>query len=78
MDYGSQLPLMIPGGAMYGHGVNPMHVYQQGMRPGRRSDVGEPSAALRSPLLDEFRANKARKWELRVRDFRNIGDFGLT
>ncbi len=53
---------------MYGHGMNPqaMHIYQQGVRPTRGPDSREPTMALRSPLLDEFRANKARKWELRV------------
>jgi pumilio RNA-binding family len=57
---------MLPGSAMYSHNPQAMHAYQQGMRPGRRNDGTEPSMALRSPLLDEFRANKARKWELRV------------
>ncbi|THH16351.1 hypothetical protein EW146_g4279 [Bondarzewia mesenterica] len=60
LDYGSQLPLMLPGGAMYA-GLSP-HMYQQGMHSGRRR---EGDTALRSPLLDEFRANKSRKWELR-------------
>ncbi|KDQ60804.1 hypothetical protein JAAARDRAFT_124317 [Jaapia argillacea MUCL 33604] len=41
-----------------------MHLYPQGNRPSRRGD-GESAVALRSPLLDEFRANKTRKWELR-------------
>ena len=58
LEYGTRLPLAVP----YGHG--PLHVYPQGMR-GRRRDV-DPSAALRSPLLDDFRSNKSRKWELRV------------
>ncbi|TFK76423.1 ARM repeat-containing protein [Pluteus cervinus] len=40
-----------------------MHMFAQGVRGGRR-DGGEQST-LRSALLDEFRANKARKWELR-------------
>ncbi|EIM90053.1 ARM repeat-containing protein [Stereum hirsutum FP-91666 SS1] len=38
-------------------------MYHQGVNPGRRKEHG--GVALRSPLLDEFRANKARKWELR-------------
>lgn len=70
MEYGSQLPVMLPGGTMYGHAaMNPpaMHMYPHGGRIGRRGDGGlDNHAALRSPLLDEFRANKARKWELRV------------
>ncbi|KAF8447946.1 armadillo-type protein [Boletus edulis BED1] len=41
-----------------------MPFYHQAMRPGRRHD-NDPTLALRSPLLDEFRANKSRKWELR-------------
>lgn len=57
LDYSGQLPLVLP----YGHG--PFPVYPQGMR-GRRREV-DPSAALRSPLLDDFRANKSRRWELR-------------
>ncbi|KAK2466901.1 hypothetical protein APHAL10511_001159 [Amanita phalloides] len=57
LEYGTQLPMMLP----YGHG--PLHMYPQGVRGGRRD--GDTSAALRSALLDEFRANKCRKWELR-------------
>jgi hypothetical protein len=63
LDYGSQLPIML--GGMYGPTGHQMHGYSQPMRHGRR-DGSEASMALRSPLLDEFRANKARKWELRV------------
>lgn len=58
LEYGAQLPMMLP----YGHGS--LHMYPQGIRGSRRD--GDPSAALRSALLDEFRANKSRKWELRV------------
>lgn len=66
LDYSAQLPVMLPGGTMYGPGVNQqaMHLYQQGMRGGRIDN--EPAATLRSQLLEDFRANKARKWELRV------------
>ena len=59
---------MIPSGALYGHaGLNAhgMPIYHQNARPGRRYD-NDATLALRSPLLDEFRANKSRKWELRV------------
>ncbi|KIJ69377.1 hypothetical protein HYDPIDRAFT_80004 [Hydnomerulius pinastri MD-312] len=42
-----------------------MPFYHQNVRPGRRHDNSEATLALRSPLLDEFRANKSRKWELR-------------
>jgi pumilio RNA-binding family len=65
LDYGSQIPMMLAGG-MYGHGgPQAMLGYSQAMRPGRR-DSSETGIALRSPLLDEFRANKTRKWDLRV------------
>ncbi|KAH9951939.1 ARM repeat-containing protein [Amylocystis lapponica] len=68
MDYGSQLSLMVPGGTIYGHaGMNPptMHMYQQGGRGRRGDDRGDNHGAIRSPVLDDFRANKTRKWELR-------------
>ncbi|KAI9571535.1 ARM repeat-containing protein [Boletus coccyginus] len=58
---------MLPGGALYGHaGLNAHGIpfYHQSVRPGRRHD-NDATLALRSPLLDEFRANKSRKWELR-------------
>lgn len=58
LEYGTQLPMMLP----YGH--SPLHMYPQGIRNGRRD--GDPSTTLRSALLDDFRANKSRKWELRV------------
>jgi hypothetical protein len=60
MDYG-QMPIMITGG-LYGPTGPQMHGYSHHMRFGRRD--GE--VAIRSPLLDEFRANKARKWDLKV------------
>lgn len=63
LDYGSQMPMMLAGG-LYGPTGPQMHGYSQPMRPGRR-DGGDSGMALRSPLLDEFRANKARKWDLR-------------
>jgi pumilio RNA-binding family len=55
---------MHPGPSVYGHGVNPqaIRLYQQGIRTGRNG----PTAALRSQLLEDFRANKARNWELQV------------
>lgn len=66
MDYGTQLPFMLHNGAVYGHaGLNGMSFYHQNIRPGRRHDNSEATLALRSPLLDEFRVNKTRKWELR-------------
>jgi pumilio RNA-binding family len=63
LDYSSQIPMIL--GGMYGPTGPHIHGYSQHMRHGRRGG-GESGMALRSPLLDEFRANKARKWELRV------------
>jgi len=57
LDYNSPVGMLVPG--MYG--LNSPHGFPQGMRTGRRDD----SAPLRSPLLEDFRTNKTRKWELR-------------
>ena len=57
LDYNSPVGLLVPG--MYG--LNSPHGFPQGMRTGRRDD----SVPLRSPLLEDFRTNKTRKWELR-------------
>lgn len=57
LDYNSPVGLLVPG--MYG--LNSPHGFSQNMRTGRRDD----SAPLRSPLLEDFRTNKTRKWELR-------------
>ena len=57
MDYGNGVPMMITGNSMYSQPA----MYAP-LRHGRHRSI-----ALRSALLDEFRANKARKWELRVR-----------
>ncbi|OBZ75114.1 Pumilio 2 [Grifola frondosa] len=70
MDYASQVPLMVPGGAIYGHtslAAPVMHGYHHGGRSGRRGGDGggDGRGAIRSALLDDFRANKTRKWELR-------------
>lgn len=61
------MALMMPGGPMYG-GPNPpgMHSYPQGVRPGRRDGPEHLALSLRSALLDEFRSNKSRKWDLKV------------
>lgn len=67
LDYSQQLPLVMgsmvpPGTPVYGPaGSQPMHMFHNARGP--RRDDGP--AALRSALLDEFRANKTRKWELR-------------
>ncbi|EIW85172.1 ARM repeat-containing protein [Coniophora puteana RWD-64-598 SS2] len=53
----------MPNGGLYAQsGVPAVPFYAQNARAGRR-DRNDPS--LRSPLLEEFRANKTRKWELR-------------
>ncbi|KAG9318499.1 armadillo-type protein [Chiua virens] len=67
IEYSTQVPFMLPGSALYGHpGLNAHGIpfFHQNVRPGRRHD-NDPTLSLRSPLLDEFRANKSRKWELR-------------
>jgi hypothetical protein len=72
VDYGAQMPMML-GGGLYGptgpqmHGFPPIHH--------GRHDGGESGPALRSPLLDEFRANKARKWDLRVSCYSEVFRF---
>jgi hypothetical protein len=63
LGYGPQIP-MAPR-PMYASGHNLHHVYPK-IRPARRRGINESSIALRSPILDDFRNNKMRKWELRV------------
>jgi pumilio RNA-binding family len=64
VDYSSQLPLMMGSGPVYGHSPQSMFpVPFQGVRVGRREGC-DPVPTFRSPLLDDFRNNKARKWEL--------------
>lgn len=60
MDYA---PPMLPAG-MYGH--IPINTYPLNMRYPRHNNLILPPQPPRSALLDEFRANKVRKWELRV------------
>jgi hypothetical protein len=49
----------------------PLHLgYQSPLRSGRRIDFGRlggGGSEFRSALLEEFRANKSKKWDLRVR-----------
>ena len=59
VDFSPQLPHGVPRGGMFPNGGPPGPGY--GGRHGRRGD-----GAVRSAQLDEFRANKSRKWELRV------------
>lgn len=61
------MPIVVPGGAMFGApGARnqALSLYQQSLSHGRKADA--PGITLRSALLDEFRASKSRKWELRV------------
>lgn len=67
MDYGALHPGMHPGapGAMYtGLGPHTMQIYNHGPQFTRRRD-GD-AIALRSAILEEFRTNRTRKWELCV------------
>jgi hypothetical protein len=66
LDYSAQIPMMLSGPSAYGHGVTlqGMPLYRQGIRSGRNDS--EPTVALRSPLLEAFRVDKDRKWELQV------------
>lgn len=62
IDYATQMQMMLPG-ALYGHGG--MNAGAGVFHRGRRS-VYDANVANRSPLLDEFRSNKTRGWDLRV------------
>lgn len=42
-------------------------LFQQTLNHGRKVEgINAPGITLRSALLDEFRASKSRKWELKV------------
>lgn len=69
LDYTTPMPVMLAGGVY--NGPPAMHGFPRGMQAGRHN-VLDLGMALRSPLLDEFRANKARKWELRVSMFQRL------
>jgi hypothetical protein len=66
IDYAGPHPLIISGFGMYGTNPQAMQLYPQGMQSGRPADSSEPSTPLRSALLEDFRANRTRNWELRV------------
>ncbi|KAF9005672.1 armadillo-type protein [Cyathus striatus] len=53
---------MLPDGSVY-QTSNPSHMYHHGIRSTRR-DPRIIATAPRSVILEEFRSNKARKWEL--------------
>ena len=68
-EYAGQMPIMMPGAVMFGTpgGNQALTLFQQTLNHGRKLEGGDSSGVtLRSPLLDEFRANKSRKWELKV------------
>lgn len=62
--------MMMPGAAVFGTpgaGNQALTLFQQALNHGRKLDTAvAPNVTLRSPLLDEFRTNKSRKWELKV------------
>lgn len=67
-EYAGQVPIMMPGAVMFGTPGNnqALTLFQQTLNHGRKLESGDSSGVtLRSPLLDEFRANKSRKWELK-------------
>ncbi|THH10202.1 hypothetical protein EW145_g1509 [Phellinidium pouzarii] len=69
LDYAGQMPMVMSGAAMFGApgaGNQALTLFQQTLNHGRKLEGGDTSSiTLRSPLLDEFRANKSRKWELK-------------
>ena len=65
LNYEPQQPLLLPGGTVYGYNSQTPFYHQGPVYP--RPDLVETPVTLRSSLLDEFRTNKSRKWELRVR-----------
>lgn len=69
LEYRSQIPIMPPR-VMYERTLH--HRYPQNIRSARRSGTNEsPTGLLRSPLLEEFRGSKGRKWELKVYKYSN-------
>ena len=65
LDYGPQQPVLLPGGPVYGYNSQTPFYHQGTVHP--HHDLVEAPVTLRSSLLDEFRSNKSRKWELMVR-----------
>ncbi len=67
VEFGTAHPGVHPGtpGAIYGSlGPHAIQFYNHGAQFTRRRD-GD-ALALRSPILEEFRTNRSRKWELCV------------
>ncbi|KAL5533325.1 PUF3 [Sanghuangporus sanghuang] len=65
----ASVPMVMPGAAVFGvpgAGNQALTLFQQTLNHGRKLDTAvAPNVTLRSPLLDEFRTNKSRKWELK-------------
>lgn len=72
-DYANRgVPMNLMMGPMYNgaNGQGSPGMIRYGRRPGNEQQQQQAPLAVRSPLLEEFRMNKARKWELRVSDVR--------
>lgn len=65
LEFASQLPMVVPG-SVYGPGVSPTSPHPLHHHPHRGRRAHDSGNTLRSQLLDEFRANKTRGWELKV------------
>ncbi|KIJ44073.1 hypothetical protein M422DRAFT_30606 [Sphaerobolus stellatus SS14] len=67
IEYTGQLPVILPPAGGFPHGATGPHPHAHifpGMRQNRRQEHNEPQV-VRSVLLEEFRTNKNRKWELK-------------
>ena len=65
IDYQRTLPRMMSQATF---ALNPVQVFPHNgpFKRGVPSNLSEPTTTLRSPVLEEFRGNKARGWELKV------------
>jgi hypothetical protein len=73
-EYGGGMPSLLPGTPLFPgnlrvpRNIHPQPFQQQPHLPrSRRTAAQLDPAGIRSPLLEEFRSNKSRKWELKVR-----------
>ncbi|KAJ3489071.1 hypothetical protein NLI96_g2381 [Meripilus lineatus] len=66
VEFATQLPIVVPG-SVYGPGVSPTspHPLQHPHHGHRIRRAHDANSTLRSQLLDEFRANRTRGWELK-------------
>lgn len=74
MDYGGmQMPVVSSGGPVYM--PQAMQYYPTGhIRVTRPGDEGQGVLGLRSARLEEFRANRSRKWDIKVCHNVNVMD----